>query len=126
MAENKKAAGSGGYTPNGNGQNAPSYVDLMINENGDLVNMSVSELRETAKTVIDELYSTLFPHEKLAVCAVISAMLNRCPAPVQDAETAARVRETLLNVAETDAHEHGLAEYCKQAAAAITVQGGAA
>lgn len=112
MAEIRKAAESVSTTPNGNGAT-------------ELVNMSRSELVEIAKTQVAQLYDKLFPDEKLAVCATISVMINRRPAPIADAETATRVQEILLRFAETEAPSSRLAEHCRQAAAAIKAQGGA-
>lgn len=119
MAETKKTAGSSLNTPDGTGTDVPHKHSTMISDKSPDVNTSRSELVETAKTAVDEMYSKLFPNEKLAVCAVISVMINRRPTPIPDAETAARVRETLLSFAETEPQSR-LAEYCRQAAEAIT------
>ena len=110
MAEIKKTAESVSTTPNGNGAT-------------ELVNMSHSELLAISKSLVGQVYDKfekLFPENKFAVCAVMYTMLKLPIPSFPDIETATKTRETLLRFAET--HQDDL---CKQAAAAITVQGGA-
>lgn len=129
MAEKKRTARSSLNTPGGTSEellkkNTRFFPTILTECGEDVNNLTRSELVKTAKAAVDEMYSKLFPNEKLAVCAVISVMINRRPTPIPDSETAARVRETLLSFAETEPQSR-LAEYCRQAAEAITSQGGA-
>ncbi len=128
MAEKKRTAGGSLNSPGGTSEELlkqdTCFKSNITGKTADVNSLSRSELVEIAKAAVEEMYSKLFPNEKLAVCAVISVMINRRPTPIPDAETAARVRETLLSFAETEP-QSSLAEYCRQAAEAITSQGGA-